>query len=259
MQTDLFTRFSGIRCLARRLHTRRVVFLAFVFISLFGSRTSFAGSRRHHTASFSVDKDTAPGSIDVTNSVGPLMLDQASFGYSGTDAAGRYRDAVVSGHAIGIDRLVFDQASISLRIGVYDHFSIGFPVTFGAAPVGEAVYPTASMNANAIRANGGAALLFGVGVSPGYEINFGDSAFRFDTAILARAVFVPINLTSIGKGGKTYNQSADAAEIAFEPRITILPWARGDLGLGFYGEMNAMHPEDWSCGGVIQLRFGRKG
>ncbi|MEO8876369.1 MAG: hypothetical protein ABI461_12340 [Polyangiaceae bacterium] len=257
MQTAAFGVHSGIRCRNVSVTLRRLVLPLLTLVLFFSSTSAFARHSHGKQVTLSLEH-AAPGSIDLSNSIGPLDVSHMSFSASGFDGRGRDRDATLSGTQLGVDRLIFDQIGLALRIGVIDHFSIGIPLSFGVASAPEAIYPSSSQSASAIRANGDAAFLLEIGVSPGYEINFGDSAIRFDTTLLARGIFIPTNLTNIGKKGQRVAAPGSAGEIAFEPRITVLPWARGDLGIGFFAEMNATHPEDWSCGGVIQLRWGKK-
>ncbi|MGH7282602.1 MAG: hypothetical protein ACRELY_13835 [Polyangiaceae bacterium] len=205
---------------------------------------------------FRAIRNATPSSIDLTNEIGPISLGTQMFSLEGTDSTGHERDVALDGHSLGLDRLVFDQTSISLRIGIVDHLSIGIPFTMGGAPVSE---PSYSNDPNAPSANGSAAMLLGVGVSPGYEINFGDSAFRFDAAVLGQLILVPTSWETRDKHGNPVAASAAAGRIAFEPRMTILPYVNRDLGLGFFGEADAIHPENWACGVVIQLRWGRAG
>jgi hypothetical protein len=234
---------------------RRLVLLMTMLMLSLASTTAFAMTPRRGPP---VDERTIyPGSIDLSNQIGPLTLSSATFNASGKDLKGIERDEAFSGHALGVDKLIFDQFGASLRIGFAHGFTIGVPISVGFAPFEEHNYPS-SASQDSIHATGGTAALVGIGFSPGYEINFGDSAFRFDAQVLARAIFVPINLTTVDKHGNTVSADAVAGELVFEPRLTILPYAHKDLGLGFYAEADAIHPENWSVGGVVQFRFGTR-
>lgn len=254
------TRLLENHCRSALRWVRPIALLATILATLLVPRTSYAFGRRRHT-SLTIDEYRqlrfgTPGSIDLTDEIGPISLGDTSFSLSGTDETGHDHDVSVSGQSLGIQRLVFDQAALSLRIGLVDHFSLGIPLAFGAAPVGE---PLAAQGPVVARANGDSAMLFAFGLSPGYEVNFGDSAFRFDAALLGRLVLVPTNWTTVDKHGRTVAASAAAFQPSFEPRVTILPYARGGLGLGFFAEADAAHPENWACGVVLQARWGRSG
>jgi hypothetical protein len=256
MQNAILGWVFGIRCRDTARAMRRVVLAVVAVTIFFGSGNAFARSRRGGAP---VDARTIfPSSIDITNDVGPLVLSSTTFDASGKDVHGIERDEAISGHALGVDKLVFDQVGASFRIGLAHGFTLGVPITFGVALSSERNDPSSSVSPDAIHSTGGAATLFGIGLSPGYEINFGDSAFRFDAQVLAHAIFVPVNLSTLDKHGNTVSADAVAGEIKFEPRLTVLPYAHKDLGLGFYGEVDAMHPENWSCGGVVQFRFGTR-
>lgn len=258
MQNAILGWVFGIRC-RDGAHAMRRLVLAIVSITiLFGSGNAFASSRSRHRGPPVDERTIFPSSIDLTNQIGPMTLSSTSFDASGTDMRGVKRDEAISGNALGVDKLVFDQIGVSFRIGLAHGFTVGVPIMFGIAPFSERSYPSSSVSQDAIHSTGGPADLLGIAVSPGYEINFGDSAFRFDAQILAHAIFVPVNLSTLDKHGNTVGAEAVAGEIKFEPRLTVLPYAHKDLGLGFYGEVDAMHPENWSCGGVIQFRFGTR-
>jgi hypothetical protein len=257
MQNTILRSLFGIRCRDRRARARRLVLALFASALWFVSSSAFAMSRNNDTIEHST-RNLAPGSVDLSDQIGPLTLANSTFWVSGTDTHGAQHDLALSGHDLGVDKLVFDQVSLAMRIGVVGHFSIGIPLSFGGAPVNEHPLP-AAVAGNSVRTDGDAAMLLGIGVSPGYEINFGDSAFRFDAAILGRVILLPTNLSTLDKHGNPVPAEGQAAQLAFEPRLTILPYARGDLGLGFYGEIDAVHPDNWSCGAVIQMRFGRRG
>ncbi len=236
---------------------RRMVLAILTLMISCASTNASAFSGRHRGPP--VDERTLfPSSFDISNEIGPLNLSTATFSAAGTDDKGIQRSQYLSGHALGVDKLVFDQVGFAFRMGVYNHFSIGVPISFGIAPVREALGPSNSVSPNAIRANGDVAGLLGIGVSPSYEINFGDSAFRFDAQVLARAILVPTNLSTVNKNHQTVAEDAIAGQIAFEPRLTVLPYAKNGLGLGFFGEVDAVHPENWACGLVLQARFGTK-
>ncbi|MEO7109859.1 MAG: hypothetical protein ABI183_05435 [Polyangiaceae bacterium] len=234
---------------------RLVLLMTFLTLSMM-STSAFA--RKRHSGPPVDERTVYPGSIDLSNQIGPLTLSSATFNASGKDLKGVERDDAISGHALGVDKLIFDQFGASLRFGVAHGFTLGVPISLGFAPFGEHSYPSSSVSQESIHATGGTAVLLGIGFSPGYEINFGDSAFRFDAQVLARAIFVPVNLTTVDKHGKTVSADALAGELVFEPRITILPYAHKDLGLGFFAEVDAIHPENWSIGGVVQFRFGTR-
>lgn len=255
MPNTLLRSLFGIRCRDAARGMRRLVLLMSALMISFSSTSAFA----RRSSGPPVDERTIfPSSFDITNQLGPLTLSSTTFDASGKDPRGIQHDDGISGHALGVDKLTFDQIGVSLRIGLAHGFTLGIPITFGVAPFSERNYPSASVAQDSVHTTGGPAELFGIGVSPGYEINFGDSAFRFDAQVLAHAIFVPVNLTTLDKHGNTVGADAVAGEIKFEPRLTILPYAHKDLGLGFYGEVDAIHPENWSCGGVIQLRFGTR-
>lgn len=248
-------------CHSARRWARSVALVAVAFAILFAPRTSYAlGRRRSRPLTIEEYRQLrfgTAGSIDLTNEIGPVSLDDTSFSLSGTDESGREHDVSLSGHSLGVSQLVFDTTALSLRIGITDHFSLGLPVAFGGAPMSEPFGPT--NDPNAAHVNGSGAFLFGFGISPGYEVDFGDSAIRFDAALLGRAIFLPTTWTTVDKHGRTVAASAISFQPAFEPRITVLPYAKGGLGLGFFGEMDAAHPDDWACGVVLQARWGKSG
>jgi len=257
MKNDDSRPLFGIRCLSGHHAMRRLVLAMLTLVICFASTSASAYTHRRRGPP--VDERTIfPSSFDLSNQIGPLNLSTATFEASGTDAKGLQHDQWITGHALGVDKLVFDQVQFAIRIGVYNHFSIGVPIAFGMAPMSVTPTPSNSASISVVRADGNFAGLLGIGISPSYEINFGDSAFRFDAQVLARGILVPTNLTTVNKHGQTVAEDAVAGQIIFEPRLTILPYAHKDLGLGFYGEVDAVHPENWSCGLVIQARFGTK-
>ncbi|MEO9141923.1 MAG: hypothetical protein ABI332_06595, partial [Polyangiaceae bacterium] len=73
--------------------------------------------------------------MELSNELGPLALTDDTFSVSGRDERSLNHDVTLSGHDLGVDRLYFDQTSFTIRVGLADHFSIGIPLTFGAAPM----------------------------------------------------------------------------------------------------------------------------
>lgn len=262
MKTRLVPAFIEKRCPRIATFARRFVLCAIALATILLPRTSFAWSR-HRKEKMTIEEYRAmrngtPTSFDLTDEIGPLWLGTQSFSLSGIDAAGHQRTVSLDGHALGVDRLVLDQFAVSYRLGIADHFSIGVPLSIGGGPVTEVTPPDLN-DPTVPHVNGNAALILGLGISPGYEVNFGDSAIRFDAAVVGHAIFLPTNWETHDKHGRLTSASATAFQAAFEPRVTVLPYVRRDIGIGFFGEADAVHPENWACGLVIQARWGRAG
>ncbi|HEX7667853.1 MAG TPA: hypothetical protein VF407_25175, partial [Polyangiaceae bacterium] len=210
---------------------------------------------RSHRSALITTPGPLSGALELSSEVGPLSLADDTFNVEGRDQRNLNHDVTLSGKNLGVDRLYFDQTSLTFRIGIANHFSIGVPLTFGAAPMQDV--PPSSIDPNRVRAHGDAAFLLSTAISPAYEINFKDSAIRFDAALVGSVIDVPT--TYIGKDKHGHDVAADAStwQIAFEPRITVLPYVGRNVGAGFFVEANAAHPDEWASGLILQLRWGK--